>query len=414
MLQNGFFFALGFLAAAFLAAAAAPPIWRRAVAITRQRIEASVPLTLNEIQADKDQLRAEFAMSTRRLEMSLDSLKERAAEQLIEINRRRDDMLSLEEEQTERTQRINELEAQAAELRAELRAREEKLSSTSVHLASTEARLEEKALAFDELERRYSEAVDEYDGQKIEMVARETRMEAVQEAADETRDRLKERSAETKRLKSELKHAQTALERESDRYAQASAKLERTQATLADLEARLERREADLTRLRAGSEGGADERVRGLDVEVDRLSAEKIALETKLAEQAVRMEALVGEAAGHEQEQAVAAFEAERRDLQAELDAVRHERDTLRAELSAAQLAASQDWEVERRENALVRERINDLAAQVTAMAAALEGPDGPIEQALSKAPSAPAGDGAPQTLAERIRALQAMTQAAS
>ena len=90
MVQSILFFALGFLCAGFLALMVAPAVWRRAVALTRKRVEASVPLTLAEIQADKDRIRAEYAMSTRRLEMSVKALREKAAEQLVEINRGRE------------------------------------------------------------------------------------------------------------------------------------------------------------------------------------------------------------------------------------------------------------------------------------------------------------------------------------
>ncbi|MEL6948143.1 MAG: hypothetical protein AAFO73_10980, partial [Pseudomonadota bacterium] len=112
MLESGLFFALGFLCSALLALMVAPAIWRRAVVLTRQRIESSVPLTLNEIQADKDQLRAEFAMSTRRLEVNLENLKKRAAEQIVEVNRRREELAQLEKERDEKTNRIADLEAQ--------------------------------------------------------------------------------------------------------------------------------------------------------------------------------------------------------------------------------------------------------------------------------------------------------------
>jgi hypothetical protein len=74
----------------------------------------------------------------------------------------------------------------------------------------------------------------------------------------------------------------------------------------------------------------------------------------------------------------------------------------------------SRDWEVERRENAILRERLNDLAAQVTAMTAALEGNNSPINEILAKAPRLDGSDSEPAdkserpaTLAERIRALQ-------
>ena len=65
-----------------------------------------------------------------------------------------------------------------------------------------------------------------------------------------------------------------------------------------------------------------------------------------------------------------------------------------------------------------MRERINDLAAQVTAVTAALEGPESPINRELSKAAnSANASSGSASgldkavdevtSLADRIRALQ-------
>ncbi|MGO9768959.1 MAG: hypothetical protein ACLPSW_05270, partial [Roseiarcus sp.] len=84
-------------------------------------------------------------------------------------------------------------------------------------------------------------------------------------------------------------------------------------------------------------------------------------------------------------------------------------------------------WAAERVENALLRERINDVAAEVARLTAALEGPGSPIEAMLAAAvPGLDRGRTAgingrrdesgatiesPQqgkgTLADRIRALQ-------
>ena len=200
MLESGLFFTLGFLAAALLALMVAPAIWRRAVSLTRQRIESSVPLTLNEIQADKDQLRAEFAMSTRRLEVSLDELKERAAEQMIEINRRRDEALALEDVQAKKQEKIAELQGQSDELRAEMRDREEKLSKASLNLANIEAQLVEKTGETERLEHRYQEVIAEFDDQKNVLVSNETRLGTV--------------SDEARALKTKLKEMQDALDKE--------------------------------------------------------------------------------------------------------------------------------------------------------------------------------------------------------
>ncbi|MEL6505463.1 MAG: hypothetical protein AAFQ10_13530 [Pseudomonadota bacterium] len=419
MLESGLFFTLGFLCSLLLALMVAPAIWRRAVVLTRQRIESSVPLTLNEIQADKDQLRAEFAMSTRRLELSLEGLKERAAEQLIEINRRRDEMLLLEEQENRKTARIADLEAQANEMRTEMKIAEDKLAQTDLDLAATQAKLEERALAYENLETKYKQTVDEFDGRKIEMVARETRIDAEQDSARENREKLKALEAEKRATASEMKELRTKLTKEKKRAEGAEEKIAKLQTQLADMEIRLERRDGDLTALRAKS-GNSSSEVSRLQKTLDKTLAEKVKLEAELSDAALRTEALLKDASEENVENAIASFESDRRRAADRIKTLEAERDSLKVELSTVQMASGEDWELERRENAIVRERINDLAAQVTAMTAALEGPDSPINQALDKKDgvfSKVKGKGKPkapvETLADRIRALQAATEKA-
>ena len=70
MIEPIMFFGIGFLAASLFGLMLIPLVHNRAVRLTMRRLEAATPLSMAEIQADKDQLRAEFAMSTRRLEIS--------------------------------------------------------------------------------------------------------------------------------------------------------------------------------------------------------------------------------------------------------------------------------------------------------------------------------------------------------
>src|SRR6266702_3209368 len=70
MIEPIMFVGIGFLVAGLLVIGVIPLVHARAVRLTMRRLEALTPLSMAEIQADKDQLRAEFAMSTRRLEMS--------------------------------------------------------------------------------------------------------------------------------------------------------------------------------------------------------------------------------------------------------------------------------------------------------------------------------------------------------
>jgi hypothetical protein len=80
---------------------------------------------------------------------------------------------------------------------------------------------------------------------------------------------------------------------------------------------------------------------------------------------------------------------------------------------SQGQLALSQEWQGERRDTAVLREQINDIAAEMVRMTAALEGPDSPINAALKSEEGRPApvaanrDPDAPISLADRVRALQ-------
>ena len=83
----------------------------RAVRLTMRRLEAATPLSMAEIQADKDQLRAEFAMSTRRLEMSVEQLKAKTTGQLAELGKKTDAINRLKIELGEKAATIFALEA---------------------------------------------------------------------------------------------------------------------------------------------------------------------------------------------------------------------------------------------------------------------------------------------------------------
>ena len=89
MIDIGMYVALGFLLASLLALMVAPAFWRRAVRLTNRRIEMTMPMSASDIQADKDQLRAEFAIELRRVEVALEKARDKAARELVEANKRR-------------------------------------------------------------------------------------------------------------------------------------------------------------------------------------------------------------------------------------------------------------------------------------------------------------------------------------
>lgn len=81
-------FALGCLVSGLLALFFLPAFWRRAVRLSTRRLEMQIPLSMDEIVAERDQLRAQFATSQRQLEQKLEAVSDRRAIEMGELGRR--------------------------------------------------------------------------------------------------------------------------------------------------------------------------------------------------------------------------------------------------------------------------------------------------------------------------------------
>jgi uncharacterized coiled-coil protein SlyX len=88
---------LGTLLAALALLFLMPAYRRRIERFTTEQIKRSLPITENEIRADKDRLRAEFALEVHKLESRLEEAAVTAARQAVEVNRRDAKITELEQ-----------------------------------------------------------------------------------------------------------------------------------------------------------------------------------------------------------------------------------------------------------------------------------------------------------------------------
>ena len=87
-----------------------PVVQKRAIRLTERRLEGRLRQSMSEIQADKDLLRAEFAMSARRSEIIVEQLRNKITNQLVELSKKSDIINRLNLER-------NELRVEVAGLR---------------------------------------------------------------------------------------------------------------------------------------------------------------------------------------------------------------------------------------------------------------------------------------------------------
>jgi Na+-transporting methylmalonyl-CoA/oxaloacetate decarboxylase gamma subunit len=113
----GFLFAV--LTSVAVLVAVISRIHDRAVRLTTSRLLARLPQSMEEIEADKDLLRAEFAMSTCRFEKSLEQLKYKSTEQIVELGKRGDVINRLKINRDALKVELTELKAQLEMLEAD-------------------------------------------------------------------------------------------------------------------------------------------------------------------------------------------------------------------------------------------------------------------------------------------------------
>jgi hypothetical protein len=87
-IQSAMLVALGFCAAGLIGFFLAPLYRRRAARLATDALRRTMPLTEAEIRADKDRLRAEYAITIHKLETKVEDASHSAAKQMVEINRR--------------------------------------------------------------------------------------------------------------------------------------------------------------------------------------------------------------------------------------------------------------------------------------------------------------------------------------
>ncbi len=418
MVEPIMYLAIGFLVSMLFGLMIVPLVHNRAVRLTTRRLEAATPLSMAEIQADKDQLRAEFAMSARRLEMSVDQLKNKTTSQLAELGKKTDAINRMKLELGEKNATIFSLEAREKAMKDQLRATEEEFATKTQALRSAETALSDKQSELAKLNNELSDRTLKADSRQVELIAVRAQIDALQNRVTDaegefaaTQKRLEQQRSDSSAATRELEEARARVENLSQRVNDLDRQLivqvkeaEMLGNRVTDLESRLAtqgkllaERDYENNQLRQASEA-AERTMRDLRAELAGASGGNSGLIEKLrADKTAAEEALV---------------------------VARDERAKAQRELAAIQQQAESTWATERMENALLRERINDIAAEVAKLAITLEGPNSAIETMLGSEPATPnliprpvngtlaaandiPAEAARGTLAERIRALQ-------
>ncbi len=134
LIEQAMFFALGLLVAGLLMLMFLPALWRRAMRLSMRRLQMLAPLSREQAIAERDLLRAEFALRERRLEQEMDAVKASKAQDLTDLGRHAARLADLDRRLKKSEAHGRELTTQLAETRKTLAERTELLGSTEMAL----------------------------------------------------------------------------------------------------------------------------------------------------------------------------------------------------------------------------------------------------------------------------------------
>src|SRR3982074_835810 len=377
MIEPIMYLAIGFLVSMLFGLMIVPLVHNRAVRLTTKRLEAATPLSMAEIQADKDQLRAEFAMSARRLEMNVDQLKNKTTSQLAELGKKSDAINRMKLELGEKNATIFSLEAREKAVKEQMRATEEEFTAKTESRREAEKALKDKQNELAKLNAELSDRSLKAESRQVELVA-------VRAQIDDLKGRVGDAEKEFAATQARLEQERSESEKATRELAEARSRVENLSQRVTDLDRQLiiQVKEAEMLGNRANDlEGRLATQGKLLaerDYESNQLRQANEAAERTLKELRAEIAASSG---GNSP--LIEKLRAEKAAAEEQLRIARDERAKLQREVNTIQQQAESTWATERMENALLRERINDIAAEVAKLAMQLEGPNSPIHASV-------------------------------
>lgn len=300
---------LGFLAANLIWLLALPAISRRADRLARRRAELTFPLSIGEVSAERDHLRAQFALKQRELERSAEAGFAARAGALSEIGARDRTIASLKAVIDDRDVSIaglgSELEATARDLsatrerlaeeerahaqsRADLAVRGQALTERDADIAALRVERADLTATLGQRVSELAEARARADGlaQELNLATGELRqLRAEHEALGGEKDRLRillaesetvsmARASEIADLQDRLARLRRDLSAEQAGHQETRSALEGRNAAYAALDAE---RDSLASRLRA-----AEDRIQTMQAHMKSLGTDKQVLESRL------------------------------------------------------------------------------------------------------------------------------------
>jgi hypothetical protein len=250
VIEYALLFGLGFLSAILAGLLLAPAIHRRIVKFTEDRILATMPVSPQELRAQKDMVRAEMATQVARTAHDLKHERGKAATLSIQNDKLVEQVGRLSGENFDLQATADALTVEAGELRASLREEELKVVKLREQLSESVIREREKEGRITQLLLRAQQLTVEIDNLKIDIATRDTEAESFRARINALRDERETLRNDVKLATQRAKDAELRLAREENKAVRLEDRLNAEISGSVDKDTIIERRISEITRLK--------------------------------------------------------------------------------------------------------------------------------------------------------------------
>jgi chromosome segregation ATPase len=250
VIEYALIFGLGFMAAALLVMLVAPAVHQRIVVYTENRLKATMPLSPQEIRAQKDMVRAVYAAENARTQHELTREREKSIGIKLQNEALSSEAARLVSDSKELKNQIEEMSTEAADLRSRLRRGDVEITSIRETLKRVEIAAAAKDMELEVRAHRIARLMSDMDTMRIEAMSRDTEIDTLKTRIQDMRDEREELRRESKLLGKRAKDAELRLTQEEHKVLRLEDILARGAADRADAGSLLERRTRELTELR--------------------------------------------------------------------------------------------------------------------------------------------------------------------
>ncbi|NRP69882.1 Chromosome partition protein Smc [Ensifer psoraleae] len=369
MIEFALLFSLGFLTAIVIGLMAAPAIQRRIVRFAEDRLKATMPLSPQEVRAQKDAARAAYAAENAKAQQALRRERDKSVTLMLQSENTLREARKLAGEKADLQAQLADMNVEAADMRSTIRQLEQRIERMKSTSETSEKHNGAKDDTIRKLNGQMEKQAADIDNLRIDLAARETEIEHLKSRVATLRDEREALRGELKAENARAREMELRLGRNETRIRQLETTVAREAATNADRENALTRRADEIEKLKA--------RVKELNHEMREaakaLRAAGLTMPKRAEQKSAVLDAVDGEIAEPATKAAPAA--APGPDTTILSEDLRNRATALSERLINAKSAAHDE---------ALRQEIADIAAGMIALTAASEGKVSPIRSLLA------------------------------